>query len=365
MESLIKSGSLMKKHWKKLVFIGLIVLGIAGFVAVPFIVGIEKTFACLGQLGWTGIGAFLLCSSLYMVIPAIGWKLLMHGAGHHVPYSSYLTANLMGFPLNYATPSLYLGGEPLKTIFIGNKHHILKRRVLATIIVSKFQELSGLALLIICATIAILWGTSALSHTEQVALITATSIMAIALLALMIAFIGNFKPIVKLIDLLIRCRIFAMKLRELRSKAEEMEQIIHESFVKHWKTFLISMFITLFSAVSIFIRPALFFYFLNSDKGMPGITDLSIIFVLTQLISIIQIVPGNLGIWEGGTLWIFHLVNRPDGEAVAFAIASRIADILFLVIGLWLILHFGMSKVARETVRRRKDPTSLVRDIRT
>ena len=67
----------------------------------------------------------------------------MRAEGIPATLNTAMLANLMGFPLDFMVPSTYLGGEPLKMIYIAHVCHVPPQRVLAAIIVAKFQEFGG------------------------------------------------------------------------------------------------------------------------------------------------------------------------------------------------------------------------------
>jgi len=76
----------------------------------------------------------------------------------------------MGFPLDFVVLSAYLGGEPLKTVYIAHVCQVTTPRVLATIMVAKYQEFGGLVVGMLVATAFVVWHTDAIT-TPQAALL--------------------------------------------------------------------------------------------------------------------------------------------------------------------------------------------------
>ena len=321
------------------------VLGIAAFIAIPFLVGIEPTIAAVARTGWLGILVFVANASLTSVAPAIGWWLIMRGEG--IPASCWqsIKANLMGFPINFITPSAYLGGEPLRTVYIAKVTGVTKRRVLATIVVSKMQEFAALTFLgVVCAAIILV--RFPMSPAQRLTVGIVTGALALFCGGVMIAFCFNAKPTVRIINLLARMRIARRRLARLRPKAEEMENLIHACFVHRWKRFLIAQAITMVSAVSNSLRPWFFLLF-ASDVGPVGSEHLSGIYWVFNIINGFSFTPGGLGLFEGGMLGYFSAVGLPKDVGVAYSIASRIADITFLMLGTWLIVSAGLGGMAK------------------
>ena len=294
------------------------VLGIAAFIAIPFLVGIEPTIAAVARTGWLGILVFVANASLTSVAPAIGWWLIMRGEG--IPASCWqsIKANLMGFPINFITPSAYLGGEPLRTVYIAKVTGVTKRRVLATIVVSKMQEFAALTFLgVVCAAIILV--RFPMSPAQRLTVGIVTGALALFCGGVMIAFCFNAKPTVRIINLLARMRIARRRLARLRPKAEEMENLIH----------------------------AWFFLLFASDVGPVGSEHLSGIYWVFNIINGFSFTPGGLGLFEGGMLGYFSAVGLPKDVGVAYSIASRIADITFLMLGTWLIVSAGLGGMAK------------------
>jgi uncharacterized protein (TIRG00374 family) len=169
------------------------------------------------------------------------------------------------------------------------------------------------------------------------------------------AFLGNFRPTVRIINLLAALGMAKRKLARLRRHAREMEQLIHRSFTHGWRTFLASQAVTLISAVSILMRPWIFFYF-TRDRILIGAEYLCGIYVVTNLINMVPHTPGGLGIFEAGMVGLFKLADikmagEPERAAAAFSIMTRAADLVLILVGIYLIIHFNMQAIARRTVK--------------
>ncbi len=338
--------------WKKLLLVLSFVVGIAAFCAIPFIVGVEPTRRAVADVGWLCAVGFVLSGVLVLFIPAVGWTILMRGEGLRIPFLDAFKANLMGFPLNFVTPSMYLGGEPLKVYYLAAKHGVQKRRILATIIVGKFQELAAIVLVSIAGTAVFLWRTEMFTRRSEVILI-AVMVILVALLGLLCwAFIANWQPSVKLIQLIAKIGIARRRMARARSKAIEMEHLIHLAFTKRWKTFVLAQVVTVFSSLSVLVRPWIFFYF-TKDRVLLGSEHVAMIYVVTNVLNMFTIIPGGLGIFEGGMVGYFELAGLGKHNAAAFGIVTRISDLFLVALGTWLIVHLGMSRIAKDVAKGR------------
>jgi len=336
---------------KRLFYILSIGLGVAGFCTIPFFVGMHDVLWTIGHVGWLGIVLCVANASCTLVIPAIGWWLLMRAEGIPASCSTAIQANLMGFPLDFVVPSAYLGGEPLKMVYIAHVCQVPPQRVLATIIVAKFQEFGGLILGMIVATAYFIWHTDTLATRYAVLLIGAMVILVGLLGITLYTFMGRFKPIVTLLVCLARWRIFHRKMARFQIFAEELGHRISRALTAHGPVFLLAQSIACLSALSLFFRPWLFFWFLPGARL--SFDQLCALFVLTNLVNLLTVVPGGLGWFEATMAGYARAVGLGDDKGVAFALVSRIADVTLLTMGSWLILHYGLSHITRGQARER------------
>ena len=62
--------------------------------------------------------------------------------------------------------------------------------------------------------------------------------------------------------------------------------------------------------------------------------------------------PGALGFFEGGLVAFFAAVGLAEEQATAFALFTRAGEIVILIIGLWLIFHYGLKFVAWQVAKK-------------
>ena len=84
------------------------------------------------------------------------------------------------------------------------------------------------------------------------------------------------------------------------------------------------------SAVSIFIRPWIFFWFLPGAR--PSVEQLCALFVLTNLVNLLTVVPGGLGWFEAAMAGYASATGLGDDRGVGFALVSRMADLRLAVL---------------------------------
>jgi uncharacterized protein (TIRG00374 family) len=336
--------------WKKLLTGASLAVGIAlfAFVIAKF-GGIRATLQVLSDFGWAGLAAYLGLAAMVLWAPALSWTLLMRGEGMDIPLSTALKANFMGFPINFVAPTMFLGAEPLKLLYVAQKHGQPKGKVLATIIVGKFQEIGALLFIMVVSAGIAVWRIN-FTREQTILIVSAMSFLSLVFGITLWAFLGNLQPSVKVINFLARFKGLRRRLARLRTRAEEMEHLIHAAFTHRWKLFLLAQAITLVSAASILMRPWVFFYFARGGY-MLGIEHLCAIYLVTNVINSLPHTPGGLGIFEGGMVGLFALLGLGEPNAAAYSVVNRASDLFLLLLGLYLIVHLGLQSLARRVAK--------------
>jgi glycosyltransferase 2 family protein len=331
--------------WKRLFTVLSITLGIAGFCAIPFIVGLEDLLRTIAEVGWVCVMVFTANAACSLLIPAVGWWMLMRAEGIPASLSTAVLANLMGFPINVLTPSMYLGGEPLKVLYVASVCKVAKQRVLATVIAAKFQEFGGLILGMLVATALFVWHTDFFTRRNEALLIAINGVLAVLLGLGFYSFAGHLRPLVKILAVAARFRRFEGRAKRLQILAEEVENCIHTTVTKRLRLFILAQAVTCLSAVSIFLRPWIFFRFLPTFEL--GFNQLCVLFVLTNLVNGLPLIPGALGLFEAAMTGYASAAGLGDEKGAAFAVITRIADLLLFMLGSWLIVHYGLTQSVR------------------
>ncbi|HYF00399.1 MAG TPA: lysylphosphatidylglycerol synthase transmembrane domain-containing protein [Planctomycetota bacterium] len=334
--------------WKKIFFGASFLLGLGLVVFVFRRFGFKDAVAVVGQIGPVGLAVYFMVAAMTLIAPAVSWLLLLRADGLPVSLATTLKANFMGFPVNFIAPTMFLGSEPLKMLYVSQRHGIAKGRVLATIIVGKVQEVGALLAVMIVSAVIAVWRIQ-FSVRDKILILSAMALLAAVFGLMLWAFIGNRQPSVKLINALARFKRLRRKLARLRSRAEEMEHLIHAAFTKRWRLFLASQAITLLSAVAILLRPWVFFYFAQNDYL--GMEVMCGIYLVTNVINSLPHTPGGLGVFELGMAGFFVLVGLGQHNANAYSLINRASDLFLMLVGVWLIVHLGLQSVARRVAK--------------
>jgi uncharacterized protein (TIRG00374 family) len=339
--------------WKKIFLAISLTVGVGLFVFfIQKFGGFGKALEAVAAVGWAGVAAFIgLCAGT-LIFPGIGWWILMRSEKMNVSLWTTLKANFMGFPVNFIAPSMYLGAEPLKILYVAKVSGEPKRKILATIVVSKFQEMGALLITMVGAA-AIAVSKIDFPRRQEYFVLGALGTLLTLFGIAVYGFVTNRQPTVKVINFLARFGKkkrfgrWRRRLARLRTRAEEMEHVIHVAFTQRWKTFVLAQAITTASALSVLMRPWLYFYFGKGHQWV-GIEDLCSIYIVTNLINMLPHTPGALGVMEGGMVGLFRILELGgDADAAAYQMVARLADVVLILNGAWLIFHYNLQAMAR------------------
>ncbi|MBI2919616.1 MAG: flippase-like domain-containing protein [Planctomycetes bacterium] len=313
---------------------------LAAVAALAFIaskVDWSATAGVIRRAGWAATAAFVgLCAGT-IFLQTLGWWVLLRARGWKIPLRTAAASMLMGNAAAYVTPSMYLGGEPLRIWHIGTRFQLQKREVAATVIVHKFAEFAGFIVALLVCTGTMLWRFD-VSPAVRVGSTVASGVLFVVFLTLALAFVGRW-PLASGV-----MRLSGKRGESLRAKTVEMEGHIETTFRDHRGSFFASLLLTGGPLALVVAKPLAFFAFLGRPLSFP---ELALVFVCSQILLAFQITPGSLGVLEGGLIGTFALIGIGAPEAVAYAAMQRLADTVLVGSGIALAGHEGLSGFLR------------------
>jgi len=325
---------------KKFLILFSTIAGLALLIVIFYLVDIREVFSQTKDIGFLGAGIFIINASFVILISSLSWRLILKSYGYHLPFKDILTAKLMGLMVSYLTPSMYIGGEPLRTYIISKKHSLPFTRVGATVVVDKFLELGAGLVFIYLGSIYTLIEYK-LSPQIYFTLLAVNILFGLGMGLLLVSFVFENKIFTKLATFLGRINLLSKVIKKIIPQISEIEGEVFLAFKEHRRETLIAFIFNLLSGLLIFLKPAIFFYFL---KIIFSLSQLALLFALTHLVLALQFTPGALGIFELGAVGIYRLVGIGPDKALAFSLMVRITDLIGASIAIFLIIHFGLKR---------------------
>ncbi len=306
--------------------------GLAILAATAGRVDLALAARTLGRIGALGVAAFLINILVTIGGPFLGWHVLLRSLGVPVRLRTTLSSGLVGRAVNLLSPFSYFGGEGIRTLHVASRTGAPRRKVLAALVVSEFQVMAGLTAFTL-AGLGI-WAASGAFAASRLGWAAAgAGVLALLLLGALGLALGEVRPCLRVLEAFIRWGIFPTRLSELRAATLELETLIRSLFLDRPAAFYLSQALSFSSPVAQFLRPTLFFWLLGlSDPSvrLPGFLELTVFFVLTQLIFMLPTTPGGVGVYEAGVVGVFGLLGWEPSLGAAYGILLRLDDVLFV-----------------------------------
>ena len=329
----------------------LLVLASAVIVAAIVVaVGAEKTITAVREAGVWAFVAVGALTFLSLAMQTGAWRILNRPVGHRVRLRTLFDAVVAGVAGNILTPSTYLGGEPLKVIYVGRVTGLPYHELAGTVVLSKYLELTSFILFFSCCTaVAAVSFADTLFRPPYVP-VGVTMLLLAGLVfgfgvVMLVSLSRRRRPLTGLVELASRLRLGRRFFARLRGKAREMEDQASRVFCEEGRTALSAFAAFLVAHASILAKPAAFFYLGSRLHLGPG--ALCLLFVASQGLLAVQLTPSGAGTLDGGLIGTFALMGLDTPANLAYCMAY------LLCLRLWdaVIVGAGALLAARAGAR--------------
>ena len=289
----------------------LIVASLGILAVVVLVTGPARTLAAVQRAGLTAFVAVGVTMLATLLLRAAAWSVLQVPIGHRVGFRMLLAAETVGQAGNILTPSSYLGGEPLKVIYVGRAVPYRYREIAGTVLLGKYIEAISFLLASGLATVTVLVvfrDVLASSNPGLVAGLWAMTGLWLGLLIVLLASLRwSWRPLTRLVRLMGRTglctRFFGRLAYRTRRMEELVSRVIHqERGAPRWA---FALYLVLHAVV--IVRPGVFFWFGGHVAMGPG--ELCLIFVASQMLLCFQLTPSGVGTLDGGMIGVFALLG--------------------------------------------------------
>lgn len=295
------------------------------------------------KAGWAALVAVLGLMFGQLIVQSFSWQILLKGTGYNINFSTICSSIFVGWSANFLTPSMYLGGEPVRAyILTKDECPISFSDALGSVFVHKFLEFAAfMFLILVSAVLVFVQFRKFLPIKISLAIVLCVSLLFLLLLGLFYSLAYKKRFFSWLIQFFGYFSIVKKWLEPYKAKINQMEEFIINSFHRSLRPTGISFLGMFFFEFLIFLRPLLFFIFF---QRVLSFGELALIFLFLQLIQALQFTPGGIGILEGGTIGIMSMIGISPSDALCFATFCRIGDIAIVSLGFSLAAYFGLNQ---------------------
>jgi len=323
----------------------LFIIAIVIVVIIFAWVGVDKIIEKFQEIGLLGFVLYFAVAVAGLMVTVIGWYVILHSHNIKIKFLHATIGQLIGNAIGFITPSLYLGGEPVKAHYIGTTYGISKTKVFSTAFFAKFQELASLLLFIYAGTLVMILEAKEvhLPRWMWTTLLTVDIVLGIIVVLALISITKNSPVFSHIAAWIARKGILTKKIENIIPKIINTEELIYQAFRHDWKAGMIAFFFNFLSIIAVVAKPVIFFYFLY-HHNIFSLTEIAVIFTFSQILLVFHVTPACIGVFEGGQIGIFALVGIDAVDAASYLIIYRFVDFVLTGSGVYLAIHYNLVK---------------------
>ena len=331
------------------------------FYIISFLVGLLLFAIAIWQ---AGVGDVLKTISLFppliiifvfvlnfiavCIVGSLRWKIIIESQNSHkISFLKVLEAKLAGFAVSYITPSVLIGGEPVRAYMIKEETDCDWEESYASVIIDVAIYFFALFLSMIAGFLFLI------DHFPLPAeFFYGFEIIIIFDILILYLFYskmlnknsdgdGFFIFIIKTLKL---NKIKFIKSRE--KNIEKTERIITRFFKNKKKAFLKAFFLSILEIIFYLAVICVIALHLDQTGAAFEFIQAVPIFFLITLANFVPI-PGSFGSFEAALTFIFELLNLGKSNGFTLGLVYRFVNIALVVIGFFALVYFEMTMVSR------------------
>lgn len=312
-----------------------LILGCLLFFILLYKTGIRNIYNQFSLLGWSW--TYIVSPFIFVLIfDTIGWQYTLSSTSTKpVKYKTLFLVRLAGESINYITPTAHIGGEPLKAYLLQKRQGIPYSDGIASIILSKTtMAIAQLIFIIIGLLLGFYLGILKARFFLPLSLILGL------LIPLVYIFIlkqqkGLFMPILGLLN---RLRIKINFLEKRKEGIQQLDKNIATFYQKNKRGFLLSTCYYFFGWIVGIFELMIIFKAIGLNAHLPYAFVIETLYIIIRAITFI--VPGNIGVQEGGTILIFMLTGFSPTVGLSVGMIKRVRELLWTSIGLLILAKY-------------------------
>ena len=314
----------------KRVTLVLLLLGVAVLCGLVLHIGPSVLAAEIGKLGFN-FAWILVPSVVSYALDALGWRYTLGRHAGKIRFDRLFMTRMAGEAVNFTTPGLYLGGEPMKAYLL-SRHQVPLVDGMASVVTAKttmtFAEVTFIM-------IGVGLSTALLAHSGDLLMPSLVGLGLLGFGAGLFMAVQRFGLFISLLRVLERLGVKIAWLQAREHKLQALDDAIRDFYVRDRRGFLCS-FLAYFAGWLVgAVEVYLILYFLGLPVDWPTAVALEALAVFAK--GGTAFIPGSVGGQEAGTVLLFVAFGYTEAAGVAFAIVRRLREIVWIAFGLWAL----------------------------
>lgn len=336
---------------KRVFFLVSLILGLVLFLFTGQQAGVDDVLKTISIFPFQIIIAVFLINLIAVaVIGSLRWKLILESQGvYDVSFSKVMRAKLAGFMVSYLTPSVLVGGEPVRAYMIKERSNCGWEKSFASVVIDQAIYFFTIFLFMIIGFLFLVEYSSLPTEIFY-------GFGALIVFVIFTFYIFYSKTLNRDSDEdgFFMFFIKALKLDKIKfikaieKNIDTTEKIVARFFKKKRVVFLkafvlsileILLYLTVIWAIIFYLNPII------------KITQTVSIFFLLTLANSIPI-PGALGSFEMALTFIFDFFGFGKSNGFSFSLIYRIINITIVFIGFFTLIYFELKTISHHFSRR-------------
>ncbi|HKL16853.1 MAG TPA: alanine--tRNA ligase [Patescibacteria group bacterium] len=324
---------------KRSIFVISLLLGLIVAFAIYQHIGFKHVFEKLKLFnGWQMIALFSF-TAFRVFIWTLKWKLILKKFDcKDIPLLKLSASRVAEIAISYTTPGVYWGGEGIRIFSLKKHHNIPISRATTTVLLDRLFDIFGFSLFLFIGFVIAIFSNNLL----VAALLLLGILIACAGLFIGLKVFGLKRILGWLTKILHLNRIKSLSSGKSVVIAQKLKLVGHQmvEFLKkgpkHWFS------IVFVACFAFFIEVAqLFLFFVFLKKTIPAIMDLFVARAMMIFSSILSVIPGNIGIYEGASVLGFETVSLSAKLGLTFSLLTRFFDLIFVGFGAVILISYS------------------------
>jgi glycosyltransferase 2 family protein len=302
-----------------------IFVGIGLLIYLLYQFGAASTWSDLKMIGWR-LSAIVALEAVIHSTSARAWWHMYPSESRHGCFSRIWLVQLAGHALNETTPGVPLGGEPIKAMLMKGQFELPVTT--ATLLSAKLAHALARALFVMLGVVAVCWSLR-FEHLPSGALAVGFLLTASGIAAFMVLQMrGLSAPVRRIFPHL---RLSRDWVERISHSLERVDQFLHDLYRTRPWDFVASVGLVLAGLCVGVIQVWLMLGWLGLRREWSSSLAIESFSVLVSFVCFI--VPGSLGVQEGGKLLIFGALGLPPSAGLSLGVAFRLNSLASLAAG--------------------------------
>lgn len=327
-----------KEKRSRLNFIISVLVGLIIFSIFLYKAGWQALLLIWQNINFFYLLLYFLLTTFVFFLMTWRWQVIVN-AYDEVSFWKLLKQTIAGYAVAYTTPSVRLGGEPLRAYMLKKEAGVDLRTGSSSVIMDKFVELTGTVIFGLVGLGLLL----ALPQSPMYFKLILTGLIAFTFLVLFLFYYrtvsgkGSFSSLFDFFN-------FGNRFDKFVKAVEDVEKKMEVFFKRYKKKFFLSFLFYLLYGLTLIVELKVLLLSFGVDVGLVAIILSLTVLGLVNFIP----VPAALGFLEAGQSSLFSILEGKGEIGFALSLMLRLRALIFVALGFGLVSYFSGKQVKKK-----------------